>query len=132
VSVVPDRPVVAVINTSEEVVDLLTRALEIKGFWPAVGRVIDFKTGRQDVNTFLKDTDPRVVVWDIAIPYEENWEFFKRVQASAAAQGRRFILTTTNKRALESFVGPTPAHEIIGKPYDIDELIDAVGRAMQP
>ncbi len=49
---------------------------------------------------------------------------------SEAGQGRTYILTTTNKCALEAFVGEAPALELMGKPYDIDTLVDAVRRAL--
>jgi hypothetical protein len=48
------------------------------------------------------------------------------VQASAATHGVRFILTTTNKPAFEDLVGPTPTHELLGKPYELDDLLAAV------
>jgi hypothetical protein len=41
------------------------------------------------------------------------------------------VLTTTNNRALDELVGPTPTHELLGKPYEIDELLAAVHRATE-
>ena len=45
-------------------------------------------------------------------------------------QGRRLVLTTTNKMALDAMVGPTEALEIIGKPYDIEQIVAAVAKAL--
>ena len=45
-------------------------------------------------------------------------------------QRREFVLTTTNKPALEQLVGDTEALEIIGKPYDLRRVIDAVRAAL--
>jgi DNA-binding NtrC family response regulator len=51
-----------------------------------------------------------------------------------AAVGLRLLayslLTTTNKDALAECVGSTEALEIVGKPYDLDELLTAVRRAL--
>ena len=44
-------------------------------------------------------------------------------------KGRRFVLTTTNKRALDGMVGSTNTIEIIGKPYDLDQVVKAVKKA---
>jgi DNA-binding response OmpR family regulator len=124
-------PRVAVVNTSEEVANLLQAVLQMEGYSTARAFTLDFKTATADLNEWLADFEPKVVVWDIAIPYEENWEFFCRVSASDAAAGITFVVTTTNKQALDSLVGPTPTFEIIGKPFDLQAVIDAVRRALK-
>ncbi len=125
----PDARVVAILNTSEDIVALLSELLRSDGFRPVVGFIPDFREGRQDLAAFLREHDPAAIIWDIALPYDRNWAFFQQVSGSAAARGRRVVLTTTNKRALDGLVGPTPAHELVGKPYDIDVLLAAVHRA---
>ena len=125
----PDAPVVAIVDTSEDIVALLRELLAADGFRPVARFVPDFREGREDLDAFLQEHDPAVIIWDIALPYDRNWAYFQEASASAAARGRRFVLTTTNKRALEELVGPTPAHELVGKPYDIEVLLAAVHRA---
>ena len=44
---------------------------------------------------------------------------------------RVVIVTTTNKQALERFVGPTDAIEIFTKPYDVEMLIDTMTRTLK-
>src|SRR6476661_6979911 len=110
------RLTVAVINTSEEVVTLLSAALELEGYTAATSYVINYRTSLEDVLAFLATHAPAAIVWDVAIPYEENWAFLQSVRSSAVVQGRPFVVTTTNQRALESLVGTTEAFEIIGKP----------------
>jgi DNA-binding response OmpR family regulator len=124
------RPLVAIINTSEEVSELVAMVLQHEGIRTVSAYTLDFKRGRQDLEAFLENYDPPVIVYDIAIPYPENWAFLQRVRASPAASGRRFVITTTNKQALSQFVGETDVREIIGKPFDLDELVAAVRRAL--
>jgi DNA-binding NtrC family response regulator len=126
------RPCVAVIDTNDDILDLVRQRLEDEGFAVVTERVAHLKDGRLDLAAFVEAHDPGVIVYDIAPPYEHNWAFLKVVQTSEPARGRPFVITTTNKAALERFVGPTGAHEILGKPFDLDEVAAAVRRALGP
>ncbi|MBI3965970.1 MAG: hypothetical protein HY329_10085 [Chloroflexi bacterium] len=121
-------PTVAVINTSEDVAELLGTALSDEGYDTAVGYVVDFRAGRQDLDEFLRRHRPQVIIWDIAIPYALNWEYFLRVRETHGDCS--FVLTTTNKDALESIVGPTETTEIVGRPFDLEHVIQAVQRVI--
>lgn len=123
-------PTVALVNTSEEITNLLEAVFQMEGFRVVTGYTVDVKRGTLNFEQFAATHRPDAVIWDIAIPYEENWAFFQEVAASPAGQRCRFILTTTNKRALEGLVGEVPAIEIMGKPWDLDELVNAVRRAI--
>ncbi len=122
---------IAVFNSSDDVVALLRETLQEEGFTVVTAHVPDIKAGRQDVLDLLRRYDPPVVIYDISPPYAENWTFFRLLQDTDAARGRQFILTTTNLRALAETVGETKAIELIGKPYDLDEIVNAVRRALK-
>ncbi len=118
---------VAVINTSEEMAELLELVFQSEGLSTARGYTLDFKRGREDLSSFFEKHDPRVVVWDVAIPYEENWLFCQQAQQLPAAEERHFVLTTTNVDALHQLVGSNvPAQEILGKPIDLEQLVTMV------
>ena len=121
---------VAILNSSADTIDMLKTCLHHHGFTSVVGaHVYDFRNGDADFRQFLEHHDPRVLIYDIAIPYEDNWRFLQELLATDAMAGRRVVVTTTNKRVLESMVGPTRAFEVHGKPYDIDLIVSAVERA---
>ena len=76
----------------------------------------DVRRGEVDLAEFVQRHDAAVVLYDIAIPYDENWRALQERRAAPALATTPFVVTTTNQRALEGVVGPTDAVEIIGKP----------------
>ena len=123
-------PTIAVINSNEDTTEMLRACLQNSGFSSVViGHVTEIKRGQLDFLKFIETYDPDVFVWDISIPYEENWRFVQLMMSSDRMHGRRVVLTTTNKRALEALVGHTETIEIIGKPYDLEQVVRAVRKA---
>jgi len=80
----------------------------------------------------LVQYDPKVVIFDITPPYAENWHFFKTIQSVKAMDGRGLVLTTTNKNRLDEVVGAdSTAIEIVGKPYDLQQITAAITAALR-
>jgi DNA-binding NtrC family response regulator len=124
-------PLIAVINTSIETIELIENTLEDEGFEVVAELIITFKRGTRDIAAFFAEHQPQVVIYDIAIPYEANWQFaLENVIPRSELAPQQFIFTTTNKAVLEMLVGPTPAIELVGKPFDLEEIIQAVRNAM--
>lgn len=117
---------VAVMNTSFEVTEMIKTVLEEAGFETCDVFTYKMKFGEVKFDNFVKVNKPSVILYDIAIPYEGNYKLFLTIAQSSAAKNIPFILTTTNKRALEELVGETNALEIMGKPYDLEALVKLV------
>jgi DNA-binding NtrC family response regulator len=123
--------VVAVINSSEDTVEMLRTCLQLRGFRGVVtAHIHDFKTGEADFLKFIAEHDPAVIVYDVSIPYDKNWTFLQLLLDTDVMRSRKVVITTTNKRRLEELVGPTDAFEIVGKPYDLDQIVEAVTAAV--
>jgi DNA-binding response OmpR family regulator len=119
--------VVAVFNTSEDTTSLLRVVLEQAGFVVVTAFTHALRDGKIDLETFMRQHRPKVVVYDIAIPYEQNWRLFQHIRSSPACEGVYFVLTTTNAAQVAKVAGPEQhLHEIVGRPLDLEEVVRAV------
>jgi CheY-like chemotaxis protein len=121
---------VAVINSNADTVEALRVFLEQRGFDTVSTHIDEIKRGQVDFLEFLRTHDPAALVYDISPPYDNNWTFLQLIRSSEAMRGRAVVITTTHKANLERLVGPTEAMEIVGKPYDLEQIAGAVGRAL--
>ena len=120
-------PLVACVNSSEDIVELLATVLQEDGL-RAVTHVSPTKEGPQPEIDFLRNVRPQAVIFNVSLPYEASWQEF--LQVRAALPDCPFVVTTTNKRALDELVGPTNSIEIIGKPFDLDHIVAVVRRTL--
>jgi CheY-like chemotaxis protein len=125
------RPVVAVINSTPDTVDLLKDVLERAGLLVVTGYTYDIRDGKLDLEAFLRVHRPDAVVYDIAPPYERNWEFLQHLRTTTLG-GYRFVLTTTNTKHLEKLVGrDEKVYEVVGKVEDLDAIVRASREAVR-
>jgi DNA-binding response OmpR family regulator len=124
--------VVALINASDDIVDIVQRTLRSSGFTCLIGcRLADLKKGYIDFARYLRRHEPDVVIFDIAPPYVENWIFFKTLREAQAMEGRGLLLTTTNRARLNETVGEeVEALELAGKPGDLAQITAALHAAL--
>ena len=122
-------PLLAIVDSSVDVAEVLVCAAADEGYRAVTACARAFRSGDRDLAAFLREHDPTVVLWDIALPYEDNWRYVQAVRARDIMADCPLVLTTTNKRALDSLVGPTEVIEIVGKPFDLGEVFAAVRRA---
>jgi DNA-binding response OmpR family regulator len=122
--------VVAVFNTSEDTTDMLRVVLEDAGFVVITAFTNALRDGKTDLENLMRQHQPKVIIYDIALPYEASWRLFQHVRESPACEGVRFVLTSTNAAQVHNVAGAAePILEIVGKPYDLDELVRIVREA---
>jgi CheY-like chemotaxis protein len=126
------QPTVAIVNTNDDLVSALQHALEEEGLNIVTAHIEAIKSGAVDFAAFLDRHDPAVVIYDIALPYDQNWIFLKMLRQLPHARRRSFVVTTVNIRALEARVGSTDAIEIQGgHADDLEPTLDAVRASLR-
>jgi CheY-like chemotaxis protein len=121
--------VVALLNTTPDVVDLLKDVLEQAGFIVVISYTHDIRDGKVDLEAFLRTHQPRVIVYDIAAPYDRNYAFLQHLR-STVLKGYTLVLTTPNIRQVERLVGrDVGIYEVVGKVEDLDAIVRATKEA---
>jgi DNA-binding response OmpR family regulator len=123
----------ALFNASDDTVEMVKRMLDGSGVHCLVTcRFADLRKGIVDFAGYLREHDPDVVIFDISPPYEQNWAFFRRFRDDDEMRGRGLVLTTTNKDRLDEVVGrDSRAIEVVGKPYDLQQIMGAIAAAVE-
>jgi DNA-binding NtrC family response regulator len=124
-------PVVAVINSSYELVELLKVSLEQAGLLVVTLLSHQIRDGSVNLDAFMRVHNPEVIVYDIAPPYASDWALLEHIRSFDALQRCRYVLTSPNVAQVRALVGRDErVYEIIGKPHDIGEFVGAVLQAV--
>jgi DNA-binding response OmpR family regulator len=126
----PANPKVLILDDSSDILELLSMHLGSCGFDVSTGRVSAIRTGEIDGPRLIGAISPDVIVFDVAWPYEANWQLAADLHDSAAVR-IPFVLTTTNARAARRLIG-RDLIELVEKPYDLDTLCDVIFRSFGP
>jgi CheY-like chemotaxis protein len=126
-----DEPVVvAIVNTNPDLVRLLRVALNDAGFVVFVLHIVEIEEGTAEIDSFLRQHKPRVIVYDVAPPFEQNWRFLQHLRMATDFGRLQFVLTSMNLRRLQQLVGlDEQVYEIVGEPDEIAEVVRAVKEA---
>ena len=125
-SAVPLRALI--MDSSPDTLDLLRQYLEFQGIEVETCNLGRLRREGVDVAAEIAHADPDVVVFDIALPYDVNWDLCAALQRDPRVRAP-FVLTTTNRAALERLTSARDAIEILGKPYDLEHFAAAVRNA---
>jgi CheY-like chemotaxis protein len=129
--VTPRAPVVAVLNNNPDLINMIATWLETHGIRAVCGSLRDFRRGHHDIVAFINRHIPTVVLFDLSMPYPANWDYLEVLRMMPETQGIPFVITTGNKVALETAVGPTNAIEITGTVQSFTEVTNAIHAAHQ-
>ena len=120
------------LNSNDDTVEMLRMLLESQGMLAVSAHVDDIRRGVFDFGGFLSEHNPQVIIFDVVPPYDRCWLMLEHLRGVPAASGKRWVITSTNpERVKEIAHAEEPVYEIIGKPYDLQLIVDAVKREMR-
>lgn len=124
-------PVVAILNSNDDTVEMLRALLESEGIVAVSAHVSDLRRGQLDFSGFIAEHAPSVVIYDLVPPYDRSWLFLEHLRSLPLMEKRKFVLTSTNPARVKQIAGhEAEIFEIIGKPYDLERIIQAVKGAL--
>jgi CheY-like chemotaxis protein len=122
-------PVVAVFNSSDDMVELLRVLFERYGFVVVTGHITAIRKGELDLAAFVAQHQPHVVVYDVVPPYDRQWRFLDHLRKTSPLKAIPFVLTSSNAHATRQLAGTDEQIiEVLGRPFEFDNLVEAVRR----
>lgn len=124
-------PVIAIFNTSPDTIELLRIVLEPAGFVVIGAYTYEVRDGEIDVEGLVEQHQPRLIIYDVAPPYDRNWRLFQHISTMPALKDINFLVTTTNYKQVRDIAGPErEIYEIVGKPYDLGLIVEAAKKSL--
>jgi len=121
----------AIFNSHAGFIHALREALEGEGLATVTALLADIQDGTLDLVAFLETHHPQVIVYDLPRPFERHWNFLRLLKETQGLRKKTWILTTTDKKALDATVGASGVIEVIfGEPYGVREVVEAVRHAL--
>lgn len=122
------KPLVAIINNSEDLIRMVSDALKEAGCSVVSARLVDARAAKVDLELFVREHDPDAVIFDLALPYRTNLSMLEDLKGSGVLAGRGLVLTTPNVRATRDLLR-VEAIEITGLPEELARVVREVLQA---
>ncbi len=111
---------VLVVDDDESIRDFVSLALSEEGY-----EVMTAAHGAAALN-LLGESQPDLILLDMRMPTMDGWEFSRIYRSAPGPHAPIVVLTAA--RDVTGRATQVQAEACLGKPFDVDELLDLVGR----
>lgn len=115
--------VVLVVEDDESIRNVITDILEEHGF-----RVLAAANGA-DALEYVGKHRPDVMVLDLLMPVMHGWDFMETYAERTGGEPIPIVVVSVNAALPRSF-NRFGVHSVVPKPFDVDELLESVERAV--
>jgi CheY-like chemotaxis protein len=122
--VTADGRVVLVVEDEESIREVITDILDERGF-----RVMLAANGAEALR-MLDNVRPDVVVLDLLMPVMHGWAFMEGYADKTDGQPIPIVVVSVNPALPRSFCR-YGVRQVVSKPFDVDQLLQAVEDAVQ-
>jgi DNA-binding response OmpR family regulator len=122
-----DRPLVLVVNDTQEILELFREILEEEGF------AVELAAYGIDEVSKVEEISPDLVILDFMIDGEaQGWQLLQKLRMARATQELPVIVCTGAIRLAQDLQGQLTAKNVglVLKPFDIDDLVREVNHVM--
>jgi DNA-binding NtrC family response regulator len=114
-------PLVAAIDGEPAIIALLEETLALEGLRVVGLSLTGSANPEATVTSFLQEHLPRLVLLDIPPPYGCAWPLVQTTRR--AVPHATVVVITTNPDEVAALASKDDAVQILGKPFDLDELL---------
>jgi CheY-like chemotaxis protein len=119
---------VLLLSTRPESMGVLQDQLQQAGY-PTRGQLIgELQSGQRNYLEVLAESEPDVIVYDLAPPYPAQWSFYELLRSSELSTPLVFILTSSDKPRLEQVVGEIGSLQFTDDPLSLARLVAELQR----
>jgi two-component system chemotaxis response regulator CheY len=115
--------IVLVVEDDESIRNVITDVLEDRGF-----RVIGATNGVDALHR-LDEYRPDVMVLDLLMPVMHGWDFMETYAEKTGGDPIPIVVVSVNPALPRSF-NRFGVRGVVAKPFDVDDLLDAVDEAL--
>ena len=115
--------VILVVEDDQSIRNVITDVLEERGY-----RVVGAADGAAALDQ-LNLHRPDVVVLDLLMPVMHGWDFMETYSKRTGGEPIPIVVVSVNPALPRSF-NRFGVHSVLSKPFDVDELLESVERAL--
>jgi CheY-like chemotaxis protein len=116
----PSPPRVLVVDDDPDILSTIQQILAVEGY-----TVTPARNGVEALEA-LNGPRPAVILLDLMMPVMDGWEFRRRMLLHPASQTP--VIVVSADRDISRKAASIAAHGYIAKPFDLDVLLQEVGR----